>query len=195
MLRAIAISAVILASGVCRASAVVVSFDDLTVDQDLTNSSFAGLIWEVGTAGYYGQNGFWYASSRTDHPNSLPYSAINAGGCTQIGISFPMIVSVQGAYVAAQGDQIAWTTGVTVHGYRSGQPVSSTSMFTNIGVTPAWFEMNLVDVDRIVFDSVPVFHGGGAFGMDDLTFRYIPEPAALPLLGLLGVCFLRRRRS
>jgi hypothetical protein len=53
----------------------------------------------------------------------------------------------------------------------------------------------LSNVDRIVFEATPGSGNVGVFGMDDLTFTYIPEPTSLPLLGLLGVCFLRRCRG
>ena len=90
-------------------------------------------------------------------------------------------MNMDGAYVAGQGG--FWTTGVRVHGYRDGTEINATSWFTNIGSTPIWFDMSaLADVDRIVFESIPVFEGGGYFGMDNLTFTAIPEPAAPAVL-------------
>jgi hypothetical protein len=177
------------------AAAVVVSFDDLTSGLDLTGSGYAGLTWEVGNAGLGGHVGYWVAaSSQSTHPHSAPLVVTNAWGCTEIGIGFPSTVDVHGAYIAAQGDPISWTPSLTVEGYLGSELVGTTTPFTNVGAAPVWFDMNLSNVDRIVFQSVPVHVGAGWFGMDDLTFTYIPEPASLPLLGLLGVCFLRRRR-
>jgi hypothetical protein len=195
MLRAMAISAVILASGVCRASAVVVSFDDLTSGLDLTGSGYAGLTWVVGNAGVSSNIGYWRTplEQKNNYPHSPPRNVINAWGCTEIGIGFPSAVAVEGAYIAAQGDPIAWTPSLTVRGYLGGQFVASTSAFTTIGTSPAWFNMDFVGVDRIVFETVPVWFGGGGFGMDDLTFTYVPEPAGLPAIGLLHVWLLRRR--
>jgi hypothetical protein len=100
------------------------------------------------------------------------------------------------AYIAGQGDQAAWTTGLIVDGYFGGQFVGSTSQFTNIDATPDWFEMNLSNVDRIVFRSVPVIAGQvGGFSMDYLTYTPLPEPGvSLLAFGLLGFYSLRRRR-
>ena len=69
-------------------------------------------------------------------------------------------------------------------------------MFTQIGTTPAWFDMSaLTNVDRIVFEAPAAFQGQAYYGLDDLTFTYVPEPAALALVGVaLAGTMLRRRR-
>jgi hypothetical protein len=83
-----------------------------------------------------------------------------------------------------------------VHGYSSGFEVARTNWFTNITTTPVWFDMGaLTHVDRIVFESVPVYENTGYYGLDDLTFTYVPEPTALALTGVaLAGTLLRRRR-
>jgi hypothetical protein len=177
------------------ATPVVVDFDSLSVLLDLTNTGYAGLTWEPGNAGYGGKIGYWVLSSSTTagYPHSIPNNVSNGWGCTEIGIGFPTVVDLQGAYIAGQGDE-QWTTGVRVHGYLAGQFVGSTPWFTSISSTPIWFDINLTGVDRILVESVPTYFGGGWFGMDDLTFTYIPEPAGLAALAALSACFLRRRR-
>ncbi len=124
----------------------------------------------------------------------------NRWGCTLIGIAFHEQVDLAGAYFAAQGDRASWTTGVRVHGYREGAEIATTDWFTDIGSTPEWFTMNLAAVDRVVVESVPVYYGGGWYGMDDLTYTpVVPEPSVLVPLGVsvfgLSAYAWRRRRE
>jgi hypothetical protein len=178
------------------AHAVVLDFDDLPQNHQVTSTAYGGLVWETGNPGVGGANGYW---STTDfgYPHSPPRNVVNAGGSTLLGIRFPSASDVTGAYVAVQGNvSIAWTSGLRVHGYNSGQEVATTDWFTTISTTPAWFDMTaLTNVDQIVFESVPVYENTGYYGLDDLTFTYVPEPAGISLgLLALGGLFLRRER-
>jgi MYXO-CTERM domain-containing protein len=180
------------------ADAIVVNFDGLSHDTVLTGTQYAGLGWEMGNVGVGGVNGYWLALISRNYPHSAPGNLINAGGCTSIGITFPSAANLSGAYVAVQGDgALIWTTGLRAHGYNSGQEVAVTNWFTTISTTPEWFDMSaLTNVDRIVFESVPVYENTGYYGLDDLTFTYVPEPAgiSLGLLSLGGLLLRRRRR-
>jgi len=171
--------------------AIVVDFDDLNYEMVLTSSGYAGLTWEIGNQGYMGNQGYWIVpSSLSSYPHSYPHNAINAWGCTQLGISFSTAVDILGAYFAAQGgDVFGWTSGVRVHGYCEDTEVGVTPWFNDIDTHPDWFAMNLKGVNRIVIESIPVDHGGGWYGMDDLT--YIPEPATPFLFGLGGLMIRR----
>ncbi len=176
------------------AHAVVLDFEDLPQNHPVTGTDYGGLIWETGNVGVGGANGYW-STTDVGYPHSPPRNIVNAGGSTLLGILFPIASDVTGAYVAVQGNvSIAWTTGLRVHGYNSGQEVAATDWFTTISTTPAWFDMSaLTNVDRIVFESIPVYENTGYYGLDDLTFTYVPEPASLSLLALGGLVLWRRR--
>ncbi|NIA20440.1 MAG: PEP-CTERM sorting domain-containing protein [Anaerolineaceae bacterium] len=198
MLRTILAALLVVTIGsVAVAAPVVVDFDDLSYSYVLTGSGYAGLTWEAGNAGYQSNPGRWITPTDTnDYPHSLPHNAINAWGCTLIGIGFPQPVDVLGAYFAAQGVSSGWTSGVRVHGYLGGNPVGTTGWFNDIDDVADWFAIGLSNVDRIVVESVPISLGGGWFGMDDLTYNVVPEPATLSLLGLgiAGLVARKRRR-
>ncbi len=175
--------------------ATVLDFEDLSYEQHISGTNYAGLFWEYGNQGYQGNIGSWACPPNlsSNYPYSGKHNLTNTWGCTLIGIKFPTIVDVEGAYFAGQGSysSFVWTTGVRVHGYLDNIEIAITNWFTDIDNNPDWFAMNLYNVDRIVIESIPVIQGGGWYGMDDLTFT--PEPATLLLLGLGGL-FLRRKR-
>jgi hypothetical protein len=52
----------------------------------------------------------------------------------------------------------------------------------------------LTNVDRILFESVSATPGVGVYGLDDLTFTPIPEPAGLGMLGFVSAALMARRR-
>jgi len=181
------------------AAPTVLTFDDIVPQGEvyLTNSGYGGLTWELGNTGYGGNVGFWGVPSTDDpysHPHSPPRDVVNGWGCSQIGISFPGVVDMGGAYIAGQGNG-PFTSALRVHGYRNGLEVSDTDWFRSITTTPAWFDMSaLANVDRIVFESVVVYQNTGVYGLDDLTFTYIPEPAGLAALSFAAAALLARRR-
>ena len=187
-------------AGAGRAGQTIVDFDDLQYADsfNLTGTGYAALTWESGNAGYGGNTGYWATTANYDpqkYPHSQPRNVVNGWGCSQIGIAFPDPVDMEGAYIAGQGSPGLWTTMVRSWGYRAGQSVGVTDWFTNISTNPAWFDMSaLTDVDRIVFESIPVYHGSGWFGLDDLTFTYVPEPTGLAALSSAAAALLARRR-
>jgi hypothetical protein len=177
----------------------VITFDDLVASPNysLRGSHYAGLTWEEGNIGLDGYLGSWaVASGASTYPHSLPNIAGNGYGCTLLGITFPFPVNMQGSYIAHAGNGLQ-TNAVRVHGYLAGQPTLSTEWFTPIYAGGVWFEMSvLTNVDRIVFESVPYdYRNAGWYGIDDLTFTYVPEPAGLGLLSLAGLTLLPRRRA
>jgi hypothetical protein len=197
VMGAVIVVLIVTGAGRVSVSATVLTFDDLYAVVDLTGNGYGGLTWEQGNAGTQGNIGFWLTGSGAhgSYPHSQPINVVNAAGCSLIGIGFPTAVNMQGAYIAGQGD--FFTTGVRVHGFLGGQETNYTGWFTTITAAPRWMDMSvLTDVDRIVFEAIPVFQGGGAFGMDDLTFTvHSPEPGSLAFLTFGGMCLLGRRRS
>lgn len=176
---------------------VVLNFDDLAGLVNVTNSSYAQLTWEQGNLGLSNLNGAWFSSDGSgifNYPHSGIRNLINAQAATLMGIGFPSLVEVHGAYFSGQGN-FAATTSIRAHGFLSGLEVGATAWLTPITTTPQWLDMTgLSNVDRIVIESAPVFENVGAYGMDDLTFTYVPEPASLTMLGLAGAGLLSRRR-
>ena len=128
--------------------------------------------------------GSWAVPSRraTTFPHSGSHNVVNKWGDTRMGIGFPNVVDVHGAYLAGQAGEGAWATGLRVVGYLEGEEVASTDWFRDIGNEPIWFEMNLCGVDRIVILSEPVLEGGGWYGMDDLTFTVAAPYSQGPII-------------
>ena len=116
--------------------------------------------------------GRWAIPSRgaTYYPHSGVHNLLNKWGDTRMGIGFAGPVHLRGAYFSGQGGKGAWTTGVRAIGYRQGEEVSRTEWFTKISAEPAWFQMDLKDIDRVVIEAAPVFEGGGWYALDDLSF-------------------------
>ncbi len=119
-----------------------------------------------------GENGVWIVPSRgaSGTAHSGTQYVINKWGDTRMGIGFPQLVDVQGAFFMGQAARGVWTPAVRVIAYRDDQVVGETEWFDNISATPVWFEMNLKSVDRIEVLSMPVLKGGGWYGLDDLTY-------------------------
>ncbi len=127
----------------------------------VTNSKARGDnqgIWSTPTAG------------STYYPASGDRYIVNKWGDTQMGIGFVTETDVHGAYFSGQGGEGVWTPAVRAIGYRLGNEVDRTDWFDQIGNEPAWFEMDLRGVDRIVIESESRMNGGGWYALDDLTF-------------------------
>jgi hypothetical protein len=178
------------------ADATVLNFDDLTAPYLLTGTSYAGLTWEQGNPGDSGFLGEWVIPGPpTDYPHSAPNNIINSFGSSMMGIGFPSPVDMSGSYIATQGGSAGMPQRVRVHGYLAGQEVGTTGWFTQISTTPAWFDMTgLTNVNRIVFEAPPMGLALSYYGIDDLTFTPIPEPAGLAALGFVGAGLMTRRR-
>ncbi|MCZ6834752.1 MAG: hypothetical protein O7G85_03165 [Planctomycetota bacterium] len=126
--------------------------------------------------------GVWTVPSRrgTFYPHSGNHYITNKWGDTRMGIGFPRPMDVHGVYVAGQAADGVWTTGLRVSGYRDGQLVDQTDWFENIDESPDWFAIDLVDVDRIVFEARAVLDGSGWYALDDLTFSMETDFLDLP---------------
>jgi hypothetical protein len=181
-----------------RSLAIVLNFDDLEFDTVLSGGTYGGLTWEQGNPGDLGYPGVWAVPPSFGHsyPHSSSKNIFNGNGSTLIGISFPSPVNASGVYVAVQGNgQSAWALGLHVHGYLDNQFVGDATPLTSITTTPSWLDMSaLMNVDRIVFEAQPPSAVEAYYGLDDLTFTYVPEPAGISLgLMALGGMLLRRR--
>ncbi len=123
--------------------------------------------------------GRWVVPSlrATYFPHSGIHNLTNKGGDPKMGIGFPVVVDVHGAYFAGQGGRGAWTTGLRVIGYRQGQAVGTTDWFRDIRDAAVWFEIGLRGVDRIVIEAEPVVDGMGWYALDDLTYTRPAGPA------------------
>ncbi|MEE8385872.1 MAG: hypothetical protein V3S01_08145 [Dehalococcoidia bacterium] len=136
-----------------------------------------------------GRQGIWVipSSRATYYPHSGKHNVVNKWGDTRMGIAFPAVVDVRGAWFAGQGGgEGVWAASIRVLGYRDGRLTRTTDWFPGLGSTPQWFAMDLPDVDRIVIEAVPAYQGAGWYAMDDLT--YLPgaeqgdeSPAAVVL--------------
>ncbi|MFQ5461117.1 MAG: hypothetical protein ACE5E5_00655 [Phycisphaerae bacterium] len=122
--------------------------------------------------------GEWTVPTRggTSYPSSGAHNVVNKWGDTRMGIRFPEVVDVHGAYFAGQQAEGVWTTGLTAIGYLDDQEVKRAGPFRDIGRKPNWFEMDLCGVNRVVIVSEPVTQGGGWYGMDDLTYSPVGAP-------------------
>jgi hypothetical protein len=177
-------------------SAITLDFEDLPHSQHISGTDYAGLIWEFGNGGLNGVQGYWKASPlQNSYPNSGTKNISNGWGSTLVGIQFPEPVNVLGAYLVGQGATTSWTPGVRVHGYLNGSETNVTSWFSDIDDQPDWFAINLLNVDRIVFEGIPVVAGAGWFGMDDFTYEMVPEPATIMMLSVGAMALLRKNRA
>ena len=119
------------------------------------------------------QHGIWVVPSgeASDYPHSGSHNVINKWGDTKMGIAFPTIVTIHGAWFAGQGGgKRIWASSIRVIGYRYGEHTQTTDWFEDIDDIPTWFAINLQDVDRIVIEATPVYNGAGWYAMDDLTY-------------------------
>jgi hypothetical protein len=119
------------------------------------------------------KHGIWVIPSigAIYYPKSGNYNVINKWGDTMMGISFPTIVDVHGAWFSGQGGgEGVWTSGIRIIGYYNGQQTKVTDWFEDIDDSPSWFEINLQDVDRIVIEATPVYKGAGWYAMDDFSY-------------------------
>ena len=148
-----------------------------TMAQALAREQLARQTELVGPQAPEAKYGAWVVPSRraTYYPHTGEHNVVNKFGDPQMGLRFPSVVDVRGAYFAGQGAEGTWTSAIRVIGYRDGKEVGKTDWFSDIGEEPRWLAMNLRAVDRIVILSTPVFQGGGWYGMDDLTFTISPQ--------------------
>ncbi len=103
-------------------------------------------------------------------PTSGRFYAINRHGATEMPIGFPAPVDVRGAYFVAQGAEALWAECLQVRGYRDGELVGVSEWLSYLDRDPAWLDINLQGVDRIVVHAPARLNNAAFFGMDDLTF-------------------------
>ena len=147
-------------------AAVIESMQDV-IARDQANMTVTATVAEG-----EGHRGIWVVPSRraTYFPYSGQHNLVNKWGDTRMGIDFPEVVDVRGAYFTGQAADGAWTTGVRVIGYRGKKEVKTTAWFDELSSTPTWFEIDLQGVDRIVIQATPRIDGAGWYALDDLTY-------------------------
>ncbi|MFO0974519.1 MAG: hypothetical protein U1A27_13925 [Phycisphaerae bacterium] len=109
----------------------------------------------------------------------FPHSGVryvtNTWGATRMGVRFPRRANVEGAFFGGQSGVGVWAAAVRAVGYRDDHKVGTTA-WLQIQGQPAWLAMDFQDVDRVVIESQPRFHGGGWFSLDDLAYRFVDTP-------------------
>ena len=111
----------LIASAAKANNPIVVNFDNLGYETNISGTNYAGLTWEWGNQGHFGNTGEWWIPSQAyNYPYSSPHNVINGYGVTSMGISFPTAVNVTGAYFAGAGEYEAYfADAIRIHGYRS----------------------------------------------------------------------------
>ena len=117
-------------------------------------------------------HGYWEVPSprHTAWPHSGDHYIDNRWGDLDMSLGFGELVNLEGAYIAAHGNEGNWAVGLVVIGYRDGLEVGRTGVFRDIDETPSFFLMDLVGVDRVEFRAEASACGAGWYGLDDLSF-------------------------
>lgn len=90
-----------------------------TMEEVLARDAAKAPQWHVEPQGRNGLNGVWLVPTRgaMTSPHSGDLHVINEWGDTSMGIRFPSVADVHGAYFAGQAGKGAWTTGVRAIGF------------------------------------------------------------------------------
>lgn len=198
------ILAALLAAAAVPASAVTITFDDITntvaTPVSPANVLYNGYLWSnffVVDSAYLaalpigGPSGY---GAGTISPNSVAY-----------GFGGPATVHSTTDFYANSGYLTgAWRDGVAVsiNGFNNGQLVFSQSVIVS-STTPSFVNFAHIAVDSVEFTSSGGIHNplytagdGAAFALDNLTLSAVPEPAswAFMLAGFALVGGALRRR-
>ncbi len=127
-----------------------------------------------------GQHGQWLIPTpRAIGPTgSGEFNVMNKWGDTRMGIGFPRPVRLLGAHLGGQTNLSVTTPGLCIVGYRQGREVGRTQVIRGLTLAPQWFDLNLDNVDRIVFEAEAAQLDAGWFTLDDLTFVEMPATGA-----------------
>ncbi|GJQ27083.1 MAG: hypothetical protein HBSAPP02_21150 [Phycisphaerae bacterium] len=125
-----------------------------------------------------GEHGQWIVPTpRAVSPTgSGNYNITNKWGDTRMGIGFPRPVRLLGAHLGGQTNLSVTTPGLRVVGYLQGKEVGRTELIRGLTLAPQWFDFNMDNVDRIVFEAEAAQADAGWFTLDDLTYVDIPAP-------------------
>ncbi|MDP6762278.1 MAG: hypothetical protein QF860_05390 [Planctomycetota bacterium] len=119
-----------------------------------------------------GMPGVWSVPTRgaTTAPRSGSKNIVNKWGDLRMGIEFRVPVDLHGVWVGGQIDEGVWPPALRVIGYRDGVETGVTEWFTEIGRAPAWMPIDLLRVDRIVFEARAALKDAAFYTLDDLAF-------------------------
>ncbi len=194
--RLLRISTTTLALIALSTSLAVGATDDVLVGEQLNPATYGPVLIESideviarsyvmlpsDPKGRNGAQGTWVVPSirASGAAHSGLHYVMNKWGDTRMGIGFPELVGVRGAWMLGQSGPGATTSAVRAIGYRDGAEVAATDWFSGLGEQPVWFEMDLSGVDRIEVLARPKLEGGGWYGLDDLTFSaHAPDADAV----------------
>jgi hypothetical protein len=104
------------------------------------------------------------------HPHSGTRHAVNQHGDASMGIGFPRLVDVEGAWFARQMSAEVTARGVSAVGYAGGVEVARTAVLRDLDESPRFLAMGFRGVDRIVITAEPALDGAGWYALDDLTY-------------------------
>lgn len=184
---------------------IVLTFDDIQVfPRDyipISGTNYAGFEWSTNSTPdqNHGGVGFWLIDNAG--PNPTGQGLVNGFGSSELSISFPQLVEVQGMLAAGQGTPPFTASGIRFHGYLNSQPVADSDWFRNlVRYQPVWLPLNFPPIDKLIVEadasSNAVAEGKlwGAYRLDDFTYVPVPEPATLTAtFALLPLLFLGHR--
>ncbi|RMF76911.1 MAG: hypothetical protein D6744_11955 [Planctomycetota bacterium] len=118
------------------------------------------------------KEGVWSVPSpgAAEYPCSGTRYITNKHGATRMGISFPEPVDVLGACLSGQGSPAVWAQCLRVHGFLDGQRVATTPWIFDLSGESTFYEFDLLGVDRIEFEALPVLGNAAFYGVDNLTY-------------------------
>lgn len=122
------------------------------------------------------------APRATERPHSGSLYAVNEHGALEMGVRFAQPADVLGAFLVGQGGEGVRATCIRAHGYLDGSHVATTPWTVDLSDRPQWVSLDLLGVDRVVFEAAPVLGGAAWFGLDDLTYAIAGDSDAEPIV-------------
>ena len=139
-----------------------------------------------------GMPGVWTVPTRgaTTAPRSGSKNIVNKWGDLRMGIDFRAPVDLHGVWVGGQTDVGVWPPALRAIAYRDGIEVGATEWFTEIGRAPAWMAIDLLRIDRVVFEARAAWNGSAFYTLDDLAFtRVVAGSRTLAIIGFEDLAY------